>query len=86
MLIFTNVMQVRYKDGDEEDLILANERTKIFISPEEMNHLKLSYGVHSLDTDSLGIDEMVVLAASLDDGHDLDPGDIIWAKISGMCI
>lgn len=66
-------------------MILANERIKFFISPEEMKRLKLSYGVQNSDADSRDIDEMVVLAASLDDSHDLDPGDIIWAKITGMC-
>lgn len=86
MVIFINVMQVKYKDGDEEDLILSNERLKFFVSSEEMQRLKLSYSVCSSDTDSIDINEMVVLAASLDDCHELDPGDIIWAKLTGMCI
>lgn len=51
-----------------------------------MQRLKLSYSVCSSDTDSIDVNEMVVLAASLDDCHELDPGDIIWAKLTGMCI
>lgn len=65
-------MQVKYKDGDEEDIILSNEKIKFFVSPEEMQHLNLSHGVGNSKTDNLDINEMVVLAASLDDCHELD--------------
>ncbi|XP_074322612.1 histone-lysine N-methyltransferase ATX2-like isoform X2 [Apium graveolens] len=74
---------VEYKDGDEEDIILSNERIKFFVSPEEMRHLNLSHGISNLNSDKLDINEMVVLAASLDNCHELDPGEIIWAKLSG---
>ncbi|KAL1808010.1 hypothetical protein DCAR_0727409 [Daucus carota subsp. sativus] len=74
---------VKYKDGDEEDIILSNEKIKFFVSPEEMRHLNLSNGIGSSNTENLDINEMVVLAASLDDCHELDPGEIIWAKLSG---
>lgn len=77
-------MQVEYKDGDEEDIILSNERIKFFVSPEEMRHLNLSHGISNSNTEKLDINEMVVLAASLDNCHELDPGEIIWAKLSGM--
>ena len=33
-----------------------------------------------------GNDEMLVLAASLDDSQELEPGDIIWAKLTGMTV
>lgn len=66
-------------------MVLANERIKFHISPEEMQHLKLNYCLHSSDTDGLDVDEMVAFAASLDDYHELEPGDIIWAKVTGMC-
>ncbi|KAF2322266.1 hypothetical protein GH714_009861 [Hevea brasiliensis] len=36
-----------------------------------------------LDGDNYDYDEMVVLAAVLDDCQDLEPGDIIWAKLTG---
>lgn len=49
-----------------------------------MRHLNLSNGIGSSNTENLDINEMVVLAASLDDCHELDPGEIIWAKLSGM--
>ncbi|KVH88382.1 FY-rich, C-terminal [Cynara cardunculus var. scolymus] len=36
------------------------------------------------NTDDLDVNEMIVLAANLDDCHDIEPGDIIWAKLTGM--
>lgn len=77
-------IQVKYEDGDEEDLILSNEKIKFYISQEEMNCLKLSFNVNNVDNDGYDYDEMVVLAASLDDCQELEPGDIIWAKLTGM--
>lgn len=49
-----------------------------------MRHLNLSLGISNLNSDNLDINEMVVLAASLDTCHELDSGEIIWAKLSGM--
>lgn len=49
-----------------------------------MQHLKLKFSDKSSEADGIDIDEMVVLAASLDDSQDLDPGDLIWAKLTGM--
>lgn len=71
-------------DGDEEDLILPNERIKFYISQEEMDCLKLSFSINNVDNDGYDYDEMVVLAASLDDCQELEPGDIIWAKLTGV--
>ncbi|KAM7461652.1 hypothetical protein LguiA_029773 [Lonicera macranthoides] len=79
----TDRHNVEYEDDDEESLVLANERIKFHISPEEMQRLKLNYCLHSSDTDGLDVDEMVAFAASLDDYHELEPGDIIWAKVTG---
>uniref|UniRef100_A0A2P2L8Y3 Histone-lysine N-methyltransferase ATX2 n=1 Tax=Rhizophora mucronata TaxID=61149 RepID=A0A2P2L8Y3_RHIMU len=79
----SNQHHVEYEDGDEEDLILSDEKVKFFISSEEMEHLNLSFNVRSTDADSYDYDEMVALAASLDDCQDLEPGDIIWAKLTG---
>ncbi|XP_031112629.1 histone-lysine N-methyltransferase ATX2-like isoform X1 [Ipomoea triloba] len=74
---------VKYTDGDEEHLILSNERVKFFVSAEEIKHLKLSRTDGSAETDGIDVNEMVVLAASLDDCEQLEPGDIIWAKLTG---
>lgn len=49
-----------------------------------MERLNLSQSLKSTDRDSHDYDEMVVLAASLDDCQDLEPGDIIWAKLTGQ--
>ncbi|KAF9688319.1 hypothetical protein SADUNF_Sadunf02G0185100 [Salix dunnii] len=49
----------------------------------EMERLNLSVCVQSTDVDRNYYNEMVVLAASLDDCQDLEPGDIIWAKLTG---
>lgn len=77
-------MQVRYKDDDEEDLILSNEKIKLYVSQEDMQQLNLTCCDKQTDTDGLDYSEMVVLAASLDDCQDLEPGDIIWAKLTGL--
>ncbi|KAI8537708.1 hypothetical protein RHMOL_Rhmol09G0045700 [Rhododendron molle] len=76
-------MQVSYEDGDEEDINIRTERIKFFISRDEMHRLNLSYKIGTSDTDGLEFSEMVVLAASFDDCHELGLGDIIWAKIAG---
>ena len=80
-----NKMQVQYDDGDEEKLILSNERTKFYISREEMGSLNLSSSLSGVDNDVYDYDEMVVLAASLDDCQEVEAGDIIWAKLTGVC-
>lgn len=74
---------VKYVDGDEEDLLLSNERIKFSVTLEEMNRLKLRPRDTSPETDVIGVDEMIVLAASLADCEALEPGDIIWAKLTG---
>ncbi|KAJ6956317.1 histone-lysine N-methyltransferase ATX2-like [Populus alba x Populus x berolinensis] len=79
----TNRYNIEYEDGDKEDLMLSNEKVKFFISGEEMERLNLSVCVKSIDGDRNYYNEMVVLAASLDDCQDLEPGDIIWAKLTG---
>ena len=48
-----------------------------------MQLLNLSYSIKSSDVDGLDFSEMVVLAASFEDCHELGPGDIIWAKLPG---
>lgn len=74
---------VKYIDGDEEHLLLSNERIKFSVSLEEMNRLNLKPRDTSPETDGIDVDEMVVLAASLEDCETLEPGDIIWAKLTG---
>lgn len=79
----TNQHHVKYKDGDEENLTLSNERIKFYISGEEMESLNLSCSRNNVDSDVYDYNEMVVLAASLDDCQEVEPGDIIWAKLTG---
>ncbi|KAI4369781.1 hypothetical protein MLD38_018186 [Melastoma candidum] len=74
---------VMYDDGDKEDLVLVNERVKFYVSHEEVKQLNLKYDVKGLDADLYDYDEMVALAASLDDCRELEPGDIVWAKLTG---
>ncbi|CAK9167735.1 unnamed protein product [Ilex paraguariensis] len=84
----TDRHHIEYEDGDEEKLILANERIKFYLAAEDMQRLKLSYSLKGSEADGLAVNEMVALAASLDDFHELEAGDIIWAKITGtsLCI
>uniref|UniRef100_A0A175YHQ5 Histone-lysine N-methyltransferase n=1 Tax=Daucus carota subsp. sativus TaxID=79200 RepID=A0A175YHQ5_DAUCS len=76
---------IKYKDGDEEHLILPNERISFYVSPKEMQQLKLSYGVPCPDSGNFDICDTIALAATLDDCCDRDPspGDMIWAQITG---
>ena len=71
------------EDGDEESIVLSNERIKFYVSRDQMQRLNLSYSIKSSDADGLDFSEMVVLAASFEDCHELGPGDIIWAKLPG---
>ncbi|CAA3025371.1 histone-lysine N-methyltransferase ATX2-like [Olea europaea subsp. europaea] len=79
----TSRHHVKYEDGDEETLNLSNERVKFYVSSEEMQSLKLRYMDKSSESDGIDVNEMVALAASLDDCHELEPGEIIWAKLTG---
>ncbi|CAA3024743.1 histone-lysine N-methyltransferase ATX2-like [Olea europaea subsp. europaea] len=74
---------VKYEDEDEENVILAKERIKFYLSLEEMQNIKLKCCDKSLEADRIDVNEMVALAANLDECHDLEPGDIIWAKLTG---
>ncbi|WCJ41500.1 Histone-lysine N-methyltransferase ATX2 [Euphorbia peplus] len=74
---------VEYEDGDKEDVMLSNEKLRFFISKKEMEQLNLALSVKDTDGDSCEYDELVALAAVLDDCEDLEPGDIIWAKLTG---
>ncbi|CAN1170991.1 Histone-lysine N-methyltransferase ATX2 [Linum perenne] len=82
----TNRHQIHYEDGDTEDLLLSKEKAKFYISREEMEQLNLSYSTRSTNGGSQEYEEMVVLAASLDDCQDLEPGDLIWAKLTGHAV
>ncbi|XP_071696799.1 histone H3-lysine(4) N-trimethyltransferase ATX1-like [Rutidosis leptorrhynchoides] len=77
---------VAYEDGDEELVNLSKERIKFHLSPEEIKCLKLTCDLHCSETDDLDVNEMIVLAANLDDCHDIEPGDIIWAKLTGHSV
>lgn len=77
---------VEYEDGDEELVVLSKERIKFHVSPEEIKCLRLTCDLHCSETDDLDVNEMIVLAANLDDCHDIEPGDIIWAKLTGHAV
>ncbi|XP_073137741.1 histone-lysine N-methyltransferase ATX2-like isoform X2 [Henckelia pumila] len=77
---------VKYEDDEEENLILANERVKFYVSHEGMRSLKLRFLENSSETDAIDVNEMMVLAASLDDCQEVDCGDIIWAKLTGHAV
>lgn len=67
-------------------MILSKERIKFHVSPDDIKRLGLTCDLHCSETDDLDVNEMIVLAANLDDCHDIEPGDIIWAKLTGMDI
>lgn len=74
---------IEYNDGDIEHLLLLEEKIKFHISPEEMQHLNLKYDVSSIEKKGLNYNEMLALAASFDECQDLEPGDLVWAKLTG---
>lgn len=73
-----------YGDGDKEDVILSNEHVKFHISSEDILKLKLKCCNKIMDTDPIDVNELMALAATLDDSSEIDPGDIIWAKLTGV--
>ncbi|KAI3459724.1 hypothetical protein Pfo_016387 [Paulownia fortunei] len=77
---------VKYQDEEEENLILSNERIKFHVSFEEMQSLKLKFRDKSSEADGIDVNEMMVLAASLDDCQEIETGDIIWAKLTGHAV
>ncbi|XP_042480211.1 histone H3-lysine(4) N-trimethyltransferase ATX1-like [Macadamia integrifolia] len=78
-----NQHRVQYVDDDAESLILSEEKVKFYLSREEMRRLNLRYSVKTVDINGLDYGEMVVLAAGFEDCQELEPGDIIWAKLTG---
>ncbi|ERN13661.1 histone-lysine N-methyltransferase TRX1 [Amborella trichopoda] len=81
----TNHHHIHYDDEDDECLLLSAEKMKFFISREEMQHLNLKFRDRRTDARGLDYDEMFVLAAGYDD-HELDHGDVIWAKLTGYAV
>ncbi|XP_043722085.1 histone H3-lysine(4) N-trimethyltransferase ATX1-like [Telopea speciosissima] len=79
----TNLHQVEYADGDAERLILSEEKVRFYLSQEEMQQLKLRCSIKNVDIEGLDYGELAVLAASFDDCQELEPGDVIWAKLIG---
>ncbi|TXG72916.1 hypothetical protein EZV62_001495 [Acer yangbiense] len=79
----SNRHQVKYQDGDKEDLFLSNEDVKFYMSQDDMDRLKLSPSVNNMDNNGYDFNELVVLAASLDNCQEIEAGDIIWAKLTG---
>lgn len=63
-----------------------DEKIKFHISSEEMHRLNLKYDVSSMEKNGLNYNEMLALAASFDDCQDLEPGDLVWAKLTGDSI
>ncbi|KAH6778423.1 trithorax-like protein 2 [Perilla frutescens var. hirtella] len=77
---------VKYEDGEEENLMLPNERIKFHVSIEEMQIMELKFCEKSSEADEIDINEMMVLAASLDDCQEIETGDLIWAKLTGHAV
>lgn len=77
-------MQVHYRDGEDENLILSKETVKIQISFEEMQDLNLKYSqALALEKKASDYDEMLALSVSYDDSQELEAKEIVWAKLAG---
>ncbi|XP_019707927.1 histone-lysine N-methyltransferase TRX1 [Elaeis guineensis] len=79
----TKQHRVEYDDDDVEYLILSKEKIKFQISCEEMQKLNLKCGVHNMEKKALNYNELLGLAVSFHDCQDLEPGDLVWAKLTG---
>ncbi|XP_021733247.1 histone-lysine N-methyltransferase ATX1-like [Chenopodium quinoa] len=73
---------IKYEDGEEEELILSQEQIKFYMSREEMQNKNLKGKEYTADDDP-DYSQLMGLAASVDESRDLEPGDIIWAKLTG---
>nr|CAB3452951.1 unnamed protein product [Digitaria exilis] len=80
----TKKHSIKYDDGETEVLSLADERIKFSISSQEMKSLNLNIGISNQD--KKGHDELLALAVSFHDYQGLDPGDLVWAKITAGSI
>lgn len=81
------IHHIEYDDGEEENLILSNENVKYHVSRNDMERLKLSYAkVHDNNVSDYNVEEMLALAASMNDCQDFEPGDIVWAKLTGYAM
>ncbi|MQM04932.1 hypothetical protein Taro_037735, partial [Colocasia esculenta] len=76
----TGLHRVLYNDGDVENLNLAKEGVKFYISRVDMRRLNLKHGA---EKEMMAHDEILSLAAILNDCQDLEPGDLVWAKLTG---
>lgn len=79
-------MQLKYEDGEEENLIIRNERIKFYVSCEEMQNLELNFRDKCSEADEIELNEMMILAASLDQCQETETGDVIWAKLTGLSL
>ncbi|KAF7837087.1 histone-lysine N-methyltransferase ATX2-like [Senna tora] len=75
----TKIHQVKYEDGDEENLILSSEKIRFHVSRGELKQLNLS----SCDISDYDAEELLALAASLDNCQEFEPGEVVWAKLTG---
>ncbi|KAK1402547.1 hypothetical protein POM88_002152 [Heracleum sosnowskyi] len=75
----TDRHQVKYNDGDEEHLVLSNERISFHVSPEEMQQLNLSCVRHP-DVDDMprGYDMGKGYRASFGACNSISSGSILW--------
>ncbi|KMT11027.1 hypothetical protein BVRB_5g112470 [Beta vulgaris subsp. vulgaris] len=78
----SNKHKLKYEDNDEEELILSFEQIKFHISGEEMMNLNFK-GKEIKDDDDPDYSQLMGLAATVDESRELEPGDIIWAKLTG---
>ncbi|XP_047983094.1 histone-lysine N-methyltransferase ATX2-like isoform X1 [Salvia hispanica] len=80
----TGQHHLKYEDGEQEELVLSDERIKFYISSKEMQIMELKLCEKSSEADELDANEMMVLAATLDDDcEEIETGDLIWAKLTG---
>jgi hypothetical protein len=82
----THKHRIDYKDNEREWLILAKERVKLKVTPEELVEIKSSIEEHPSRQimKKPDLDGFAALAAGVDDHEgQLGHGDLVWAKVKG---
>lgn len=78
------IHHVHYDDGDKEDLILAKELIKFYLSDDDIIARKLVLQGEMDERKRLDFQEMAALATVFEDfQEEFRHGELVWAKIKG---
>ena len=77
--------QIDYEDGEHEELILAKEVVKLYLTQEEMAQRNLQSNDGIEESKNRDYQEMTALATVLEDyQEEFGHGELVWAKLKGI--